>query len=70
MGFDPNIHDRRSIRIPGYGYDRVGGYFVTVVTQARVCLFGDVQNDQVRFSPLGDIVLRKWFRCRVQGLRD
>ncbi|MGL5939430.1 MAG: hypothetical protein ACRC2S_03435 [Waterburya sp.] len=30
MKYDPNIHHRRSIRLPGYDYSQVGAYFVTI----------------------------------------
>ena len=39
MRYDPEKHHRRSIRLKGYDYSRVGAYFVTIVTKDRVCLF-------------------------------
>ena len=39
---DTNIHHRRSIRLQGYDYTQAGAYFITVCTQDRECLFGDV----------------------------
>ena len=36
--------NRRSIRIPGYDYARVGAYYVTMVTAGRECIFGDVNG--------------------------
>jgi putative transposase len=50
MPHDPDIHHRRSLRLPGYDYARFGAYFVTVCTQGRECLFGDV-------TPVGGIAL-------------
>ncbi len=38
------LHHRRSIRLPGYDYSQAGAYFVTIVTQDRACLFGDVER--------------------------
>jgi REP element-mobilizing transposase RayT len=40
-GYDPKVHHRRSIRLRGYDYRLPGAYFVTIVTQGRVCLFDD-----------------------------
>ncbi len=42
MRYDPEKHHRRSIRWKDYDYSRCGAYFVTVCTQERLCLFGDV----------------------------
>ncbi len=41
MRYDPDKHDRHSIRLPGYDYAQSGAYFVTIVTQGRECLFDD-----------------------------
>ena len=46
---------RRSIRLTGYDYSQPGGYFVTVCTKDRECVFGEVVEGQVRLSPLGQI---------------
>ena len=35
MKYDPNIHHRRSIRLPGYDYSQPGAYFVTICTYNR-----------------------------------
>ncbi|MHB0856582.1 MAG: transposase [Anaerolineae bacterium] len=44
MTFDPDRHHRHSIRLQGYDYARAGVYYVTLVTQGHVALFGDVVN--------------------------
>jgi putative transposase len=41
MKYDPEKHDRHSIRLPGYDYKQGGAYFVTMVTHGRDCLFDD-----------------------------
>ncbi|MGC8787350.1 MAG: transposase [Anaerolineae bacterium] len=41
MGYNPEKHHRRSIRLPGYDYTQPGAYFVTICTQNRECLFDD-----------------------------
>ena len=40
--YDPSIHHRRSIRIPGYDYSQDGWYFVTICTQNRKDMFGTI----------------------------
>ena len=36
------LPNRQSIRLPGYDYSQYGYYFVTICTQDRQCLFGDI----------------------------
>jgi len=33
---------RRSIRLKGYDYSQPGAYFITICTQNRACLFGEI----------------------------
>ena len=58
--FDPKIHHRRSIRLPGYDYSQAGAYFVTIVTQNRENLFGEVVNGEMKLSPFGQIAADTW----------
>ncbi|HSB03103.1 MAG TPA: hypothetical protein VLE49_20805 [Anaerolineales bacterium] len=48
--FDPAKHHRRSIRLKGYDYTSEGAYFVTIVTQGRECLFGEIVDGEMRLS--------------------
>ena len=41
MGYDPEKHHRRSIRLRGWDYTYPGAYFVTICTHNGECLFGD-----------------------------
>jgi putative transposase len=58
--YDPQKHHRRSIRLQGFDYSRAGGYFVTVVTWHRECLFGQVTNREMILSRYGEIVQKWW----------
>lgn len=58
--FDPQRHHRRSIRLKGYDYTRQGAYFVTLVTQGRECLFGEIVNGEMRLNELGALVAECW----------
>lgn len=60
MKFDPQKHHRRSTRIQGYDYTRPGGYFVTIVTQGRACLFGEVVGGEVVLNEAGKMVSAAW----------
>jgi putative transposase len=58
--FDPQKHHRRSIRLAGYDYTQAGAYFVTIVTQGRECLFGEVVNGEMVLNEYGKIVQKWW----------
>jgi putative transposase len=45
MKYDPQIHDRRSIRLARYDYAQPGAYFVTICTYGREL---SLQADQVK----------------------
>lgn len=53
MTYDPDRHDRHSIRLKTFDYAQAGAYFVTVVTDDRACLFGRVIEGSVRLSDGG-----------------
>ncbi len=53
---------RRSIRLPGYDYAQPGAYFVTIVAMGRECLFGYVENGEVKLNCFGLIVSEEWRR--------
>jgi len=58
--FNPDIHHRRSIRLRGYDYSQAGAYFITLCTQKRKCLFGDVLGNAMRLNDAGRIVQNVW----------
>ncbi len=60
--FDPTVRHRRSLRLARYDYGAAGGYFVTVVTQQRLPLFGKVVDTYVHHTPAGEMVLDWWQR--------
>ncbi|GBC84584.1 hypothetical protein HRbin11_01015 [bacterium HR11] len=60
MPYDPEKHHRRSIRLKGYDYTQPGAYFVTIVTQNRVCLFGEVVDGTMRLNDAGRMVQAVW----------
>ena len=55
-------YSRRSIRLPGYDYAGPGHYFVTLCTEERLCLFGDVEEGQMILNELGRIADEEWLR--------
>ena len=66
MQFDPKIHHRRSIRLKGYDYRQAGGYFVTLVTQGREMLFGEVVHGEMVLNDFGKIAAETWLWLETQ----
>ena len=60
--YDSTIHHRRSIRLREYDYSRPGAYFVTIVTQGRACLFGEISDGQMSLNPAGESIQSWWQR--------
>ena len=51
---------RKSIRIKGYDYSKPGHYFITICTENRSCLFGNVHNRQMVLNDMGGMIGKVW----------
>ncbi len=60
MPYNPNIHHRKSIRLKGYDYSQAGLHFITICTQNRACLFGDIKNGDMILNNAGEMV-KHWY---------
>lgn len=60
MGFNPDIHHRRSVRLRDYDYSGDGAYFVTICVAGRECLFGEAAGGVVRLNDAGLVVAECW----------
>lgn len=60
MTDSPGAHRRRSIRLMGYDYARNGAYFLTICTQSRACLLGDIVDGEMRLNDAGRMVQDVW----------
>lgn len=54
------MHHRRSIRLAHFDYASENSYFITIVTYQRQNLFGQILNDEVHLSRLGEVVRVNW----------
>ncbi len=61
MKYNPEIHHRRSIRLKGYDYSQVRAYFVTICTQNRIGVFGDIVAGEMVLNDAGRMA-EKWYR--------
>ena len=53
--------NRRSIRLKEYDYGEAGAYFVTICTQHKECLFGDIGDGEMGLNEAGKMVVQ-WYR--------
>jgi len=54
------IHTRRSIRLQGFDYSKKGLYFITLCTQNRKPLFGEITDGKMELSEAGQIAHNCW----------
>jgi putative transposase len=62
MPFDPSTYHRRSIRLENYDYTQPGAYFITITTNERKQIFGEILSDDISLNKLGNIVRLEWER--------
>ena len=60
MKYNPKIHNRRSIRLRGFDYSQAGLYFITICTQNRTHLFGEIVGDKMVLNNAG-LMIDKWY---------
>jgi len=60
MNYNPQIHQPRSIRLPGLDYTQPRAYFVAICAHGRDCLFGKVADGDVVLNHLGRLDHEEW----------
>jgi len=58
------VTHRHSIRLKDWDYPRAGMYFVTICTQDRACLFGDVVNGKIVSNDVGRMIEKWWLKLK------
>mgnify|MGYP000864351402 FL=1 len=58
---DNNKYNRRSIRLKNYDYSSPGAYFITIVTNNRQYLFGEIVNNEMILNEYGEIANKYWY---------
>lgn len=54
------IQHRQSMRLKGYDYSQAGAYFITLCTQNRECLFGEINNGNIVLTDAGKMIQMVW----------
>ena len=62
---DKNAHNRKSIRLQGYDYSQAGLYFVTICTQNRESIFGEIKNGVMILNDFGEIIHDEWIKTEI-----
>jgi len=52
----------QSHRMPGWDYSKNGIYFITLVTQNRECILGEIVDEKIILSDFGHIVENQWLK--------
>ncbi|NTV07897.1 MAG: hypothetical protein HGA81_04735 [Chlorobium limicola] len=51
---------RYSVCLKGYDYEQSGAYFVTICTNNRLCLFGDIEDGNIYLHGYSEVVQSVW----------
>lgn len=62
MSTNSNLPNRQSIRLKNYDYSQDGSYFITLVTQDRLHLFGKIEDGKMMLNSVGKIVEEEWIK--------
>src|SRR5258708_26515692 len=60
MTHDSQKYNRRSIRLRDYDYTSPGAYFITICTQDRKPIFGEIVNNEMQLNELGESLQLIW----------
>ena len=67
--YDPNKHNRHSIRLNDYNYSRHGRYFVTICVQNHKCLFGKIKDGKMFRNESGEMI-ESWIMELANKFQD
>lgn len=60
MKVKQSFPNRRKHRLPEFDYSQPGAYFVTIVTQDRKTLFGQIVDGEMVLNEVGKMVKEVW----------
>ena len=55
-----NKYRNESSRAQWWDYANAGAYFITICTAGREWLFGEILNNEMHLSPIGEMVYQEW----------
>ncbi|WP_282125615.1 transposase [Marinifilum flexuosum] len=60
------LPNRQSIRLKGYDYSKEGLYFITLVCQNRLPLFGKINNGVMLLNDAGKMIELEWLKLKIR----
>jgi putative transposase len=60
-----NKYRIESARHPHWDYSANGWYFITICTRDRHPFFGEIQNDTMQLSEIGEVVAEEWQKTAI-----
>ncbi|MDR1812398.1 MAG: hypothetical protein LBQ87_06200, partial [Candidatus Fibromonas sp.] len=66
MKYNPDLHNRHSIRLCNWNYSNTGAYFITICCQDRINYFGEIVNKEMVFNEYGDVAYKEWKKLPVR----
>jgi putative transposase len=69
MKYNPQKHNRRSIRLQNYDYSKAGMYFITICCQNRAHLFGEITEGVLKLNAAGHMI-DKWYHILPEKFGD
>jgi len=60
MVYDPQQHNRQSLRMPGYDYSQPGAYFITICTEGKINRLGQIVCEQIVLNEIGIYIDQVW----------
>ena len=60
MSLNSEMQPRKKLRMAGFDYRMPGYYFVTICTNQRECLFGEISNNKIHLNAAGQMVDFAW----------
>ena len=57
-----NKYRTTSTRLKNWDYSQYGWYFITICTKNREHFFGEVINEKMKLSPIGETVKQEWIK--------
>jgi putative transposase len=56
MIYNPEIHNRQSIRLKGYDYSNSGAYFITMCIQDRKKILSNISESIINLTLVGKMI--------------
>ncbi len=60
MIYNPDKHDRKTIRLNGYDYAQNGAYFVTICIKNKECISGEILDGVIVLNDAGEMIQSVW----------